>query len=342
MRDGFLYTGIIGGEIIRLNLKNPTGPWEKVFKYKDVECRQRHKDPKCGRPLGIEFDSKGRLVVADAYFAVYRISADFKTAEQIVDPEEEVNGKLPVFVNCVTVGKDDTIYYSIADTYFKIHESLFGLLHAPKERLMRVDPKTKKSEVLLDNLMMANGVQISPKGDYVLVSELGAGRILKYHLEGSKKDEVELFLQVPGLPDNITPNDQGGYFIGVAPVPEGEFHPFIDFFYKQPLFNKVLTRFFFGIKFIVEQINQHIYSHEILDKFDYHFTNAESLGEPPADSRLMMRGFVIEIDSDGRVIRTHQSTNPDVAYISEGLLHEGYLYLGSYMNDHVARVPYRD
>ena len=280
-------------------------------------------------------------MVADSYLAVYRISADFKTAEQIVDPNEEVNGKLPKSVNCLSVGKDGAIYYSIADPYFQLHESFFGLLKAPSERLLRVDPVTKKSEVLLDHLQLANGVEVSPKGDYVLVSELGAGRVLKYHLQGSRKDEVELFVQLPGLPDNITPNGRGGYFICLLPAPEGEYNPIVDFFYQQPLFNKIVTRLIYGLKWIPRMINQHLYPHDLLDRFDYHFGNLESLmTKPQPDQQKMARGFVVEVDSEGTVLQTLQSTSLDVAFISEALLNDGYLYLGSYLNDHVSRLPY--
>ena len=41
-------------------------------------------------------------------------------------------------------------------------------------------PETGKMEVLMDGLHFASGVQISPEGDYVLVVELGASRVMKY------------------------------------------------------------------------------------------------------------------------------------------------------------------
>ncbi len=48
--------------------------------------------------------------------------------------------------------------------------------------LSRYDPKTKKSEVLLDNLVFANGITLSPREDFLLVNEIGKMRILKVSL----------------------------------------------------------------------------------------------------------------------------------------------------------------
>jgi len=46
-------------------------------------------------------------------------------------------------------------------------------------RLIRTDPKTKKSEVLLNGLHFANGVQLSKDEEFVIVSESVRSRVMK-------------------------------------------------------------------------------------------------------------------------------------------------------------------
>ncbi len=108
--------------------------------------------------------------------------------------------------------------------------------------------RTKKSEVLLDDLVFANGVALSPREDFVLVNDLGRGRIMKVRVktggQGKVTDgEVEVFADVPGAPDNIRPNGDGGFLVGVvAPVLPGRFNLLADFVYPNGLVRKVLTR----------------------------------------------------------------------------------------------------
>ena len=47
-------------------------------------------------------------------------------------------------------------------------------------RLMAYHPKTGDLEVLLEGLYFANGVQLSPEGDHLLVAESTSARIIKY------------------------------------------------------------------------------------------------------------------------------------------------------------------
>ena len=67
----------------------------------------------------------------------------------------------------------------------------------------------------MDNLNFPNGLTLSSKEDYLLVLESGRKRIWKYHLVGKKKGQAEVFAEMPGVPDNITPNGDNGYFVGI-------------------------------------------------------------------------------------------------------------------------------
>ena len=58
VKDGYLYTGIHGGDIVRLQINAPKQPWEYVTKIGEL-CTDLHQEEICGRILGLEFDPKG-------------------------------------------------------------------------------------------------------------------------------------------------------------------------------------------------------------------------------------------------------------------------------------------
>ena len=67
-----------GGEIIRLDLMKSDpdslgkATWQKVGKI-GKECNSMVHEEVCGRPLGLAFDEAGYLLVADAYYGLYRL-----------------------------------------------------------------------------------------------------------------------------------------------------------------------------------------------------------------------------------------------------------------------------
>ncbi len=61
MNGGFLYSGVQGGDIVRLPLSDVTSKsWNVVTKIGEP-CDDLSQEAKCGRPLGMEFDPKGTL-----------------------------------------------------------------------------------------------------------------------------------------------------------------------------------------------------------------------------------------------------------------------------------------
>ena len=55
-KDGFIYTGIMGGEIVRMDLEKME-EWEVYFRSGE-ECKEQHEEHKCGHPLGLRFDMR--------------------------------------------------------------------------------------------------------------------------------------------------------------------------------------------------------------------------------------------------------------------------------------------
>lgn len=61
-----------------------------------------------------------------------------------------------------------------------------GLQGEKSGRLLKYDPKTKKTSFLLGGLHFANGVALGPKEEYVLVVETSSVRVSRYWLKGAK------------------------------------------------------------------------------------------------------------------------------------------------------------
>jgi len=74
--------------------------------------------------------------------------------------------------NAVVEASDGSVYFSDASSKFGNGSFVLDLLEAkPYGRLLKYDPITRKTTVLLDGLGFANGVALSSKEDYILICE---------------------------------------------------------------------------------------------------------------------------------------------------------------------------
>ena len=82
----------------------------------------------------------------------------------------------------MAIAKDGTIYYSVSSTKYPLHEGVLELLStgSPNGRVLRLDPETKESTLLLDGLVFANGVALSKDEDFLIVSDLGKLKLWKF------------------------------------------------------------------------------------------------------------------------------------------------------------------
>lgn len=197
--NGFLYGGDKDGNIIKVS---PSGVVEKITNTG-------------GRPLGIQFDSQKNLIIADAYKGLLSLSPDGKLTVLV----SEFKGVPFKFTDDLDISKEGKIYFSDASIYEQ-REYLFDLLEArPHGRVFVYDPKTKTTELLLENLYFANGIALSKNEDYLLVNETYRYRISRYWLKGNKKGTREVFIDnLPGFPDNITTNTKGEFYVALFTV----------------------------------------------------------------------------------------------------------------------------
>lgn len=197
--DGFAYTGLHDGRIIEVNLASGA---------------QRELVNTGGRPLGLDLDADGDLIVADTERGLLRVSMN----GEVKSLTAAANGRPFKVTDDVDVGADGFIYFSDAsDRYPVSHFKLDILEHHGNGRLLRYDPERETTLTLMDGLSFANGVAVSPDAEFVLVVESGENRVHRYWLSGERAGQSEIFVSgLPGFPDGISSNGEGLYWLTLA------------------------------------------------------------------------------------------------------------------------------
>ena len=177
--EGYLYVGYVDGRIVRFD---PDG------KNPDLIANTE------GRPLGLDFAPSGNLIVADGYKGLLSISA----AGAITTLSDSANGLAYGFTDDVDVDSSGIAYFSDASSKFgpAMHARDDIMEHGGHGRLLRYDPGTEQAEVLLDGLQFANGIALSQNEDFVLVTETGNYRIVRYWLKGDKAGTHDIFMDL--------------------------------------------------------------------------------------------------------------------------------------------------
>ncbi len=196
-----------------------------------------------GRPLGIESNVDGSLIVANAYLGLQRIERDGSVSTLLSD----IDGQPLVYANNAAIGSDGTIYFSESSSKFGAQSSsgtyeasLLDIMeHGGHGRVFAFTPSTGDVDVLLNNLNFANGVAVSADGSFLLVSETGHYRVLKYWLAGDRKGTTEVLLDnLPGFPDNLNSGAQGRFWLGLA-APRNRL---LDEISDRPFVRKIVQR----------------------------------------------------------------------------------------------------
>ncbi|EPG65781.1 SMP-30/gluconolactonase/LRE family protein [Leptospira wolffii] len=169
-----------------------------------------------GRPLGMKLLSDEVLIVADALKGLLRIGKDGKV--EILSTESE---GLPFkFTDDLDVTKDGTIYFSDASYKYGSAEYLYDLMESvPHGRLLKFDPRTKKTTTLMKDLFFPNGVALSKNEDFIVLNETYKYRIHRYWLKGPKAGTSEIWVEnLPGFPDNISSDGNGHFYLALFTV----------------------------------------------------------------------------------------------------------------------------
>ncbi len=257
-----------------------------------------------GRPLGIDFDQQGNLIVADAIRGLLSISPDKSITELSTSA-----GGVPIgFADDVDVAADGKIYFSDASTKFwpKVVGDTYKasrldvIEHGGNGRLLVYDPVAKTTTVLLGGLNFANGVAVSHDQTYVLVNETGSYRVTRYWIAGDKKGTSDIFLDaLPGLNDNISTGLDGRFWIALMSIRVD----ILDRLSDKPFLRKVILRI---PDFLAPQ--------------------------------AIPYGHVIAVNTQGEILMSLQDPSGAYPFTTSAVEAEDYLYVGSLVAPVLGRI----
>jgi len=255
-----------------------------------------------GRPLGLEFDHDGNLVVCDAYKGLLSINP----AGKITVLTTSVDGKPFGFADDVDIASDGKIYFTDASSKWNQGNYMLDLLETrPYGRFLVYDPTNKTTTSLIDEMYFSNGVAISEHEDFVLINETWRYRVIRYWLKGEKAGSHDVFIDnLPGFPDGISSNRKGRFWLALPTLRL----PAMDKMHPKPWLKNFSAKLPDWLK---------------PRPIDYGFI----LG-------LDERGNIITSLHDPSGLNLREITSVEE--------HEGYLYIGSLSNDRIGRFALKE
>lgn len=329
--NGQLYTGVHGGYILKVE-ENRLTPIVKFGK----KCDGIWQEHICGRPLGLRFDKKGNLYVVDTYYGIFKVNVATGEYENVVNVSKPIEGKVPRFPNSIDIAKNGDLYWTESNTDFALYDILSIFLSNPSGRLVHYNSATKQTKVLMRSLAFANGVMLSDDESFIIVAETTKNRIMKYNLKGPKAGQSEVFVDaLPGLPDNIKSDGQGGFLVCLIIVINPE-HPQIDrSLMPHPYLRKMLVRLLVTMELpfkLLYDIYPNTYTERILHAIGS-FQGAESIVD------MHEKSILLRIDASGNIIDALSSDDGTFSRVSAAHIHDNYLWFGSPWLKYISRVP---
>ncbi len=264
-----------------------------------------------GRPLGMQVDKDGSIVVCVAGMGLYRLAKD----RQVIALSVETNRSFSIvddsrvrMADDLDIAPDGKIYYTDPTIRYEASEWLTDALEGRGNgRLLCYDPKEGTTRTVAKNLVFANGVCLTFDGQSVLVAETWASRINRFWIDGPKKGQIEPFIpDLPGYPDNINRASDGNYWVALV----GMRSPAFDLGLELPKFRKRMIR------------------RVAPDNWLFPNTNT---------------GCVIKFDGTGKILETYWDppggAHPQITSIRE---HKGRLFLGGIHNNRVGVFDLKD
>jgi sugar lactone lactonase YvrE len=231
-RGGWLYAGLADGSVVRVRTDAPAGTAPQPVLHTG------------GRPLGLDFDAQGRLLIADGVkgllVATLPEGAPAQLAPLVTTVDDPTPGDPVRYADGVLAAPDGTIYFTDASRRFApadyrdaphgatFHASVLDTLeHSCTGRLLAHDPRSRYTRVVLRGLCFPNGLALSGDGRHLLVAETGLYRILKVstNLQGLSAEQalqlpgqpVQVLIdKLPGFPDNLSRGEGGRIWVGLT------------------------------------------------------------------------------------------------------------------------------
>ena len=189
-----------------------------------------------GRPLGLDFDNGGNLIVADGEKGLLSVDPTGSITVLCKDVGYHPLG----LTDDVDVDSQNVAWFSDASYKWTHEEVMHEVLEsAPNGRLVKYDINTGDCSVVLDELFFANGVAVSHDETYVLVNETTRYRTKRVYVRGPRAGVVEVFVNnLPGFPDGISTGADGIFWLAIyAPR-----NPLLDTAGQKPWLRKVIHK----------------------------------------------------------------------------------------------------
>jgi YD repeat-containing protein len=219
--QGRIYAGLEDGRILR---------WDAVDQEPVLFADTG------GRPLGLDWDQNGRLLVVDASEGLLAIDADGK----IEVLSTECDGQPLRLPDDLAAAADGSIWFSEASQRFPLREWKHDFFESkPNGRLCVWEPATNKAREVLGGMYFANGVAVDPGQEFVLVAESSRYRVQRVWITGERTGEQEVVIDnLPGIPDGISTGSDGVFWIAIVSPRD----PLIDGMAGSPWLRRMVFR----------------------------------------------------------------------------------------------------
>ena len=187
-----------------------------------------------GRPLGFHVVGEDDIYVCDSLKGLLRVqltSGSIEVVSNAINDAFASEGSPPIpinYANDLDVARDGTVYFTSSTVgpvarnalgfFDTMHSCLLSMLRGAADgRLLKWDPKTRETTVLMDGLAFANGVALSADESWIAVVETSFARVHRYWLSGARRGTTELLIdQLPGMADGISRATDGGFWVGLV------------------------------------------------------------------------------------------------------------------------------
>ncbi|MFT5710813.1 MAG: sugar lactone lactonase YvrE [Halioglobus sp.] len=174
-----------------------------------------------GYPIGMDFSpSSEELWVANYPLGLQRISHQGDVVTVVTEFDNFPIG----FADDVTVGSDNTVYFTDASRRFNPHTAaadepfiLWELLEGrPNGRVLAYQPDTGETSVVIESAYFPSGIALTKDESALLFVEITLNRIMRHWLSGPKAGNTEIFSQnLPGVPDDIYVREDGSVWVSL-------------------------------------------------------------------------------------------------------------------------------
>ncbi|XP_076803475.1 adipocyte plasma membrane-associated protein-like isoform X2 [Clavelina lepadiformis] len=209
---GNLYTSLHDGRIVRIKPSDDgrisAGDVVNVTSVfiKNIPRATERVDH--GRPLGLRLQGD-TLYVADPNYGIYSLNTHSGKVKTLVKVND-VNPSLG-YTDDLDVSKDGKYIYFSDVTSLHSDKIMYGIYSGVCDgRVLRYSTENEEIRTVVDNLCVANGVQLSQDDKLLFVSETMQCAIRVIDLSTLK---ILKIVNVPIFPDNIRPTGKGTYWI---------------------------------------------------------------------------------------------------------------------------------